>query len=82
MNLKRALYYMILGVVPLMAASCTDYDTNPPVITAENPVLMDAGTVEVNAKPDYNQPSLLRVAPEYLAQEWFDKKVQAALRSM
>jgi hypothetical protein len=62
---------------PLALTSCTDYDTNPPVITAENPIMMNVGTVEVVAQPNYNNPSLLRVAPEYLVQEWFNKKVQA-----
>ncbi len=68
---------MMLAVSVLPLAGCTDYDTNPPTITAEHAILMDAGTVTVNTNPSYDHPTLLRVAPEYLVQEWFKKKVQA-----
>jgi hypothetical protein len=69
----------LIALIAMMAGitSCTDYDTNPPRITAENPVLMDVGTVDVNAIPNYDQPNLLRVTPESLVQEWFTRKVQA-----
>jgi hypothetical protein len=68
---------LALAFAPLMLASCTDYDTNPPVITSENPILISVGTVEVEGTPDFQNPSPLRVAPEYLVKEWVSKKVQA-----
>ncbi len=68
---------MALGVASLTLTGCTDYDTNPPVITGEHALQIDTATVTVNANPRYDNPTLLRVAPEYLVEEWFKKKMVA-----
>jgi hypothetical protein len=66
-----------LLAMALMVNGCTDYDTNPPAITSENPILLSVSSVEVESAPDFQHPSPLRVAPEYLVKEWVSKKVQA-----
>jgi hypothetical protein len=76
MNKTRIVFAALMMIVPLLSG-CTDYDTNPPVITNERTMLMDVDSVEVLANPTYDHPNLLRVAPEALVQEWFKKKVAA-----
>jgi hypothetical protein len=76
-------FFTTMRVIFLLAfasqtlTSCTDYDTNPPAINSENPILLSVGTVETLGTPDFQHPSPLRVAPEYLVKEWVTKKVQA-----